>query len=96
MTTRYEIAAAHRDGRHFLIGYTPRRSLPGLLAAMRNAGAAIIDALAIGEADMIDLFTRPSIHATVSNGWTVRFSGRTQREAETLGELPWVGDAKAA
>jgi hypothetical protein len=34
--TRYEIAARHRSGHKLLIGYTPHKSRPGLLAAVQR------------------------------------------------------------
>lgn len=86
--TRYEIAARHPDGRHYLIGYTVRRSRSGLLAAMRRVGPQTVAKLAIGESDLISWHTKPVIHADVA-GWWIGFTGRTQRDAR-FSELQFV------
>jgi hypothetical protein len=44
---------AKRNGRTVLIGYTPRRSRPGLLAAMRKHGEQLVEFLRPGEHDSI-------------------------------------------
>lgn len=80
MITRYEIAAKHPDGRAFLVAYTPRVSRPGLLAAMRQRGEAIVAKLAIGESDIMTWHTKPRVHCECS-GWIIGFTGRTQLEA---------------
>ena len=90
--TRYEIAATHPDGRRLLIAYTPRVSRHGLLAAMRHNAGAVIAVLGIGDADTITWGTQPRPHA-ITCGWRVEFTGRTQRDARSEGELPFVCDA---
>ena len=83
--TRYEITAVHEDGRSFLIAYaggSPSRYR--LLSAMQGQGDTIIARLAIGETDQITFGTKPRPHAKV-NGWTIAYTGRTQREIRTLG-----------
>lgn len=86
--TRYEIVATHQDGRAYLIGYTPRLSRQGLLTAMQKHGPAIIAKLAIGATDQMDFATKPRVHAKCA-GWTIGFTGRTQRDAQTS-QLPFV------
>jgi predicted transcriptional regulator of viral defense system len=82
--TRYEIAAWHADGRRLPeIAFAARLSRSGLLAAMRNRGDWLVETLAIGEHDQITFGTKPRPHATLGNGWTVGFTGRTQRECIT-------------
>lgn len=87
--TRYEIVAECGNKR-LLIGYSPRVSRCGLLAAMQNVGPAIIQHLAIGDGDTISWHTKPRIHCLTS-GWLIGFTGRTQRDAILAGELPFIG-----
>lgn len=93
MITRYEITATHPDGRAFLVGYTPRLSRPGLLAAMQNVGNAIVEKLAIGDDDALTFGTKPRPHAKTT-GWMIGFTGRTQRDAKQSGELPFIARAR--
>lgn len=88
--TRYEIAARHPDGRQYLIAYAVRVSRPGLMDALRGVGEAIIQKCEVGGKDMMSFHTTPRIHAAVS-GWTIGFTGRTQLQAKSEGELAWVG-----
>lgn len=89
--TRYEITATAEGKQTFLIGYTPRLSRPGLLDAMRKHGDAIIAKLGIGDADEITWASKPRPHALTS-GWKIGFTGRTQNEARTLGEHPFIAE----
>lgn len=89
--SKYEVAARHPDGRQFLVGYTPRKSRPGLLATMRGVGQQLIDKLPIGETDEMTFATKPTIHANVS-GWWIGFTGRAKKIAKQDGEHPWIGD----
>lgn len=78
--TRYEITAT--NGAHtFLVGYTPRLSRPGLLVAMQKHGEQLIALCGIGDQHEIAFRCHPRIHAHV-NGWTIGFTGRTQRECQ--------------
>jgi hypothetical protein len=88
--TRYEIAARHPDGRALLIGYTPRNSRPGLLAAMRRVDTSLIDRLAISDTDSLIWHTKPRPHCVLRDEWTIGFTGRTQVEACNTGELMFV------
>lgn len=83
--TRYEIAARHTDGRAFLIGFTPRKSRPGILAAMRGRAPTIIAALGIRE-DSVLSWGRDA--ATTSCGWRIAFTGRTQKDVTERGGDP--------
>ena len=89
MLTRYEITARHPDGRTYLVGYTPRKSRPGLLVAMRKFGAEIIDKLAVAEDDEITWATAPTPRAFTGD-WIIAFTGRTQRDARMEGEHPFI------
>lgn len=79
--TRYEIAATHPDGRRIVVGFTARKSRHGLLVIMRRRGAYLIEALMIGEADIITFHTKPRVHARVA-GWSVGFTGRTELQCQ--------------
>ena len=84
--TRYEITAVHTDGRSFLIAYasgSPSRYR--LLSAMQSKGDTIIAKLEIGETDQITFGTKPRPHAKV-NGWTIAYTGRTQRDVRSCGD----------
>ncbi len=84
--TRYEIVAKHDDGRTLLVSYaggSPSRMR--LLRAMQAHGDKLIAVLEIGEHDQITFGTKPRPHAKV-NGWSVAYSGRTQRDCRIQGE----------
>lgn len=88
--TRYEVAATHPDGRRLLVVYTPRKSRRGILAFNPNTARALV---AVCGADS---FTKGKGGAILIGEWTVDFTGRTQREALTVGELPFVQDVAPA
>lgn len=94
--TRYEIIATHQDGRKFLVSYaggSPSRYR--LLSAMQSHGDALIEKLAVGETDQITFGTKPRPFAKVC-GWTIAYTGRTQREVRTLGTAhPFIMEAAA-
>jgi hypothetical protein len=85
--TRYEIAARHRNGQELLIGYTPHKSRPGLMAAVQKHSLEIIVVLGIGERDEIIMETQ-SPHCCRIGEWRIVFTGRTEVEAKGEGELP--------
>lgn len=87
--TRYEILARHKDGRSFLIGYTPRLSRSGLLAAMQKQGDAIVAKLKISESETLTFGTKPRPFA-LTGDWRIAFTGRTQLDAKREGEMPFV------
>lgn len=80
--TRYEIAAKHPDGRAVVVAYTPRKSRPGILAAMRRRGPELVAALAVSD-DHELTWTKglDGWGANLGNGWRVAFTGRTQLDA---------------
>jgi hypothetical protein len=65
--TRYEIAARHRSGHKLLIGYTPHKSRPGLLAAVQEQTLKIIAVLGIRGSDEIIIEPQPP-HCCDSGG----------------------------
>ncbi len=89
--TTYEITATKDGEPSILIGYSPRLSRIGLLRAMQHVGARMIERLAIGDSDETAWHTKPHVHCTFTNGWTVGFTGRTHRDAIMSEELPFIG-----
>lgn len=91
--TKYETIMTAPDGRKFLLLYTESRSFSGLIGCVRNRAADLLSAIARGEDAE---FTRegkgryPVVR--FDNGWTATYSGRTQLEARTAGEYPWIFD----
>jgi hypothetical protein len=66
--TRYEIAARHPNGHKLLIGYTPHKSRPGLLATVQKHEPEINAVLGIGGSEEIIIETQHRIVATSTNG----------------------------
>lgn len=85
---RYEIVARHRSGYNLLIGYTPRKSRPGLLTAVLKHAPEIIAVLGISESDEIIIETQPP-HCCRVGEWRIVFTGRTEVQAKREGELPF-------
>jgi hypothetical protein len=83
--TRYEVAAFHPDGREYLVGYINGLSRHSLLTVMRNHADAVIANLGIGDSDVMTFGTKPRAFATCS-GWTIRFTGRTERECKVTAD----------
>lgn len=83
--TRYELVASHPDGRKVLVGYTPRRGRSGLFDMLAKNGEAWVK---FSGAENITFGKRVSDGA-VSGEWSIKFSGRTQRDAICNGELPF-------
>lgn len=87
--TRYELMVEHTSGHRVLVCYTPRRTLSGLLAAGRERFA---DLERVTGVKAWDAAGKAAEGLVSQNGaWTLRFSGRTQREAHAS-ELPFVAD----
>jgi hypothetical protein len=95
MITRYEIIAKHEQtGKIWLIGYTPRRSRPGMIDAMRNVGDEMIARLPIGEKDVMT-WTKAGRDARCQIGpWRIFYSGKTQIDCRGC-EHPFIA-AKTA
>ncbi len=83
-STIYELAA-EKNGERVLIAYAPK-GRSSLLRACRNRSAAVV---ALTGSTSIDFAKRAQDGAN-ANGWTLRFTGRTQREAIIEGELPYI------
>src|SRR5262245_5294671 len=85
--TRHEIAARHRYGHELLIGYTPHKSRPGLLAAVQQRSLEIVLVLGASESDEIIVEAEPP-HCCRIGEWCIVFTGRTEARAKREGELP--------
>lgn len=93
-TTRYEITVTHDDGRSFLVAYAARRSRSGLASAVRDD--ARWDALVRITGVTGWEYAKRAVDGIYGDGWTIRFTGRTQRDAQTLDrELPFILDEAA-
>jgi hypothetical protein len=86
--TRYEIELVKPDGTAMLVCYSSRRSISGLLRAMRDRWAQIVRA---GNISGIGYRIGKARAYSFENGVVIRFSGRTQRDAIMRGELPFIG-----
>jgi hypothetical protein len=85
--TLYELAAVLAD-RKVLVAYCGRRGRSGLWHACVKRGPELA---ALCGTDRLTFATRAGDGATMGD-WTIRFTGRTQRECYIEGELPFVCD----
>jgi len=85
--TLYELIAEHPNGKRVLIQYTRRKGVKHMYHALQDQKDYI--AQLFGTLN----FARPETRDCqfVFGDWTVRFSGRTQREA-VRNELPYIRD----
>ena len=90
--TRYEIELRHDDGRTFLVAYVARRTGQALRETVQEQDrwAAILRITNCGAFAIID--SRSVAKGYRQGGWTLRYSGHTQRDRGTLGELPFILD----
>ena len=90
--TSYEITIS--DGEQtYRVAYTPRHSRDGLLRAIRSTGKEIVTALGMPDTALVHAGKRAEDGFTLED-WQIRFSGRTQRDAISNGELQWIGAAE--
>lgn len=93
--SRYEIVLIAPSGETHLVRYTPRRTFQGLYNCVRDAWMRIQIVTGVSEPWTIrDTFggkQRNAATSLISQGWTVRFSGRTQREAICTTEHQFIG-----
>jgi hypothetical protein len=85
--TRYELVASHPDGRRFLVAYCGRKNRQGLFSAVAGRAAAMT---ALTGDESIHFGKRAADGGTMGE-WTIRFSGRTQRDCYLEGELEYIG-----
>lgn len=90
--TMYEAKIEHDDYGTYLFMYLGRKSGRGLRDAFRN-NHMMIGSFA-GEGDW---FTSEKAADGIESdtGWRIKFTGRTRRDAENEGELPWYRDEVA-
>ncbi len=92
--TRYEIVLSNGSS-SYLVAYTSRKSRHGLMHCVREHGPAILRITNLSESAVFR-FNGP-IAELGENNWTVRFSGRTQRDALcTRSSLTFVEDIPPA
>ena len=86
--TLWELIAEHTDGRQVLIQYTGAPGLKHLYHALQDQKDYILRLFGTLE------FERANTHDVrfVFGAWTVRYSGRTQRDAVSQGEYPFIRD----
>lgn len=88
--TRYELIAEKGDAR-ILIGYTMHQSRHGLLSLCRQNGEKLVSFMGLDDKAEI-VFLKPAKLGATMGGWSVKFSGRTQRDAISNGELAFIGN----
>lgn len=87
--TRYEVVLVDPDGEKYRLGYTPQPSRRGLLRQARCYGDRVVRVAGL----TVNLpFAwrgkgRLGFVADLGNGWTIRFTGRTERDAIVGGEI---------
>lgn len=89
--TLYELAAIRGDQR-ILVAYCGNRARRMILRACRERG----DALVALTGDESIGFTSTASDGATMGAWSIRFTGRTQRDAIQAGELPYVKDLVSA
>jgi len=86
-STRYELVAYGPNGEKILVCYTPRKSLRGVIDAIRSRWE---ECERMAGTDQC--YTQKRAEDGCKMGaWVIRFSGRTQREAIIDGELRYIG-----
>ena len=83
--TRYEVIAQRDNGERVRIGYTMHRSRHGLLQVLRAHADQVIALTNCGENTMMTAGSRASDGFRI-NDWSLRFTGRTERQAILEGE----------
>ncbi len=86
--TLYEAEIVRADGARVLLAYC-RKSGSGLREALRKRTEAVVRFLGGPKAITWGRGTAP---VEIEGGGSIRFSGRTERDAIVEGELPYVGN----
>jgi hypothetical protein len=95
--TSYEYALSGPGGERFLVVYC-RKTRPGVSAALHRVAVGTLTRLELVEAvsgQRGQGWAWTGRTSCAANGWTLAFTGRTQREAISQGELPFVADKVA-
>jgi|DEB3_MinimDraft_2_1074329.scaffolds.fasta_scaffold36395_1 hypothetical protein len=91
LSTKYEIAARHPDGRAFLIAYAARLSNVTLTKAIHLRGEHVVAKLGISGDTQFTPKRQPRPHTQLGEWW-VGFTGRTMHDVEMDGKpLPFIG-----
>ena len=90
--TRYEVTLEHPDHGKFLLVYAGRKSRHALITDLRTRYHLITQFLGY-ETRMWRNVGEAAAGLMCNEGWKIRYSGRTQRDAETEGELQWFREA---
>jgi hypothetical protein len=85
--TLYELIAENTDGRRVLIQYTTRKGIKDMYHALQDQKDYIAALFGTLNFERLDT-PRPQFRF---NSWTVRFTGRTQRDA-LRSESPFIRD----
>lgn len=87
--TLYEVALVAPDGRRFLVCYA-QRSGRMLRQGVTKRATRLVTTIGDETTEIVRV-TKDAM--TLSGGWAVRFTGRTEREAIISGELPAIAAA---
>jgi hypothetical protein len=88
--TLYELAMTRGEER-LLVAYSQRKGRRDIFKAV-TADHRVGPIMARTGADRIE-FAKRAADGAMMGGWTIRFTGRTERDAIIEGELPYAGDA---
>lgn len=94
--TKYELILTNGHAR-YLVAYC-RKTGPGLRAALRRqitGQTTRLDFIAELTGTAADAWRMTGPHSAQAGAWVLQFSGRTEREAITMGELPRVSQCLA-
>jgi hypothetical protein len=86
--TRYELAM-ERDNQKFLVCYSARMGRHAILQSLRNRAPEVLQVGQITDDDMLT-WKKPASQGAMLGNWRVYWTGRTQRQAISEGELPFV------
>lgn len=88
--TKYEIVIEIADGRKLRVAYSGRKSKTGILSAVQKIGPQIVALTSMPDDARME-WSKGAMK--LGNVATIKFSGRTQRDAIMSGELAYAGAA---
>ena len=91
LQTTYEIVAEHPDGRRYCVRFASRKSIRGMVDAVRAMAPHLLRVCGLPEtARMEDCRTNGGLPSCRIDAWAIRFTGRT--DIGSRGDrLPWIG-----
>ena len=92
--TRHEIELRHDDGRAFLVAYVARTTGQALRETIQETDRWEAITRITGAHAFAIVNPRSVAEGYHQAGWTLRYSGHTQRDRRSLGELPFILDPK--